>query len=371
MSKFLYKKCHLYFEANSAVLCNDLCFGMINLGLDLSFIENSLNKINVKTFIKNNKHSFFIKSLESEKNKRFISVDQFIQSKKIFLLDSVVQANIIHFFLNIKNNLITYKIRRKELEMWFCFSVILFSLLRELDPIMITVKIIPISLSMDYAYKDSLFILSKGLTFRNTGFSDIISIAFFKSIFVGFRNREKGVLLKFAKTFNLKTLLLEPPLLNAHFFKVSLNKHEKSLFRLEAILGICSKSYLVKKLISKGASDIQIQSILNENMYSEKILFISNYKNLEYLKEVLFKFGYAKRILLFNIEVEELMSRVVAISLSKIQKQKICRVTEYLFGNNILKVEIFKQDLKNISQSKKYSQNIIREDILSVWRKWK
>ncbi|MBH1989174.1 MAG: DUF111 family protein [Myxococcaceae bacterium] len=84
--------------------------------------------------------------------------------------------------------------------------------------------------------------------------------------------------------------------------------------------------------------------------------------------EAIFIVGNTSEARVHLIEQHQLQKRVSSVTLGSQQKLKICRITETLFGDRIIRVDPFPEDLRSICQSTQQAQEIVRADILDAWR---
>ena len=85
--------------------------------------------------------------------------------------------------------------------------------------------------------------------------------------------------------------------------------------------------------------------------------------------EVLLILGQASEVYLNFTDQHSLQKKIISVTLGLGQKQQVCRVTEYFWGDRVLRVDPLPEDLINLSKSTGNPQEIIRADVLSAWKK--
>lgn len=195
---------------------------------------------------------------------------------------------------------------------------------------------------------------------------DPLSIAVLKTCVTSFSARGESILREFISYGN-------PPVRALWCQKIS-NKYQVAMDLTLEISSWIKNSDTIPELIFDlnkiGAKKIWTTQIMNHaNSWQSCLHVIVRESEKNSIIEYIFRTGLASEIEIKNIEQISLQKRIVAVTLNKQQKQQTCRLTEYLLAEKILWADPLREDLEIISKSTSYSQEIIREDVLSIWKK--
>lgn len=277
------------------------------------------------------------------------------------------QTSIILFkkiFNLLKSNEYTFKKEEKEQLNEYCI------LIQELNPIAITSTYPPLSFSNEsQEFTNILLNLSLGIPICEHAWPgptcDPLIMAILKICVSNFSTRGDNVLTKFAicndppiRAMWCQKITQTSPVANS---MIEISSHIKDTDKIPELI------YNLDKL---GARKIWTNQILDQGIFMKTyVQLITCESEKEFIIEAIFRFGLASEIQIKNIEQYSLDKRIIAIPLGRQQKQRTCRLTEYLLGEKVLWADPLKEDLEIISQSIGYSQEIVREDVLSVWKK--
>jgi uncharacterized protein (DUF111 family) len=194
---------------------------------------------------------------------------------------------------------------------------------------------------------------------------DAAGLALLKTCVSSFGPRSESVLLKLGTAH-------KPPL-RALWCQRELSANTKNS-RLVELSAIISNHHLISELMHRlhqlGAKKTWTTAISEQGTEARTLVTtITTEHDQPRATEMLMIMGEASEVFARIIEQERLSKRMISVVLGKSQKQQVCRVTEYLWGEKILRADPLLEDLQALSKTTGHPQDVMRADVLSAWKK--
>ena len=251
-------------------------------------------------------------------------------------------------------------------------------LLTDLDPKAISATRIPLSFDPQHPGRTVLLKLSEFVPIYETEWPgssfDILSLALLKICVSHFGVRGESRLIKMGLSSQpeIRALWCEPaPLATRSILGPSAEPRVASLLEISALI---TNPNLIPEITHRlnqiGAKKTWTTQILEQGTQPKTLftLIISEADQHQAI-EVLLILGQASEVYLNFTDQHSLQKKIISVTLGLGQKQQVCRVTEYFWGDRVLRVDPLPEDLINLSKSTGNPQEIIRADVLSAWKK--
>ncbi len=242
-------------------------------------------------------------------------------------------------------------------------------LLRELDPGAVSASRIPIAIAPSDPAAGVLLNLSQGLPVYEASYPaptcDAPALALLKTCVSYFGPRGESVLLKLG--------VGHKPAVRALWCQRELVSNTKSS-RLVQLSAVIANHHLLPELTHRlsqlGAKRIWTTAVMESGTAAKSLVTaITSEADQPRAVEMFMIMGEASEVNTHVVEQERLSKRVISVVLGKSQKQQVCRVTEYLLGEKILRADPVQEDLETLAKASSQPQDVIRADILSAWKK--
>lgn len=269
-----------------------------------------------------------------------------------------------------------------------CESVVFSALIQDLNPFEITSTFLPLSefhmeSNLDW-YACLLSLIEEVPTYecaQPAPYSEPLAVAMLKSIVNRFGPRGYSTLLKTgvgavknSSQYALLTRALwcEPSQVASRTTQaLSQVPSVSPLLLVKGILGVqVDQRELYRRLVSLGAQAVFTLQVLDQTMATRTMLTAHvPHIQVDSVIEALLVTGEATEVATFPVEYHSLQRRIVTVALGSEQKREYCRVTEFVWGNKVIRVEPLSEDLANLVKATGFSQDAIRSDVLMAWRK--
>ncbi|MBL4818235.1 MAG: hypothetical protein JKY15_03245 [Deltaproteobacteria bacterium] len=127
---------------------------------------------------------------------------------------------------------------------------------------------------------------------------------------------------------------------------------------------------LSHRLTQLGAQQVSNTAVTDQHNHGKTLFTVIAPESAQYqIIEAMLIIGQSPDVMIKHIERQSLHKRVISVVLGKSQKQQVCRVTEYLWGDKILRADPLQEDLEALSRASGHPQDIIRADVLAAWKR--
>jgi len=266
------------------------------------------------------------------------------------------------------------------------------SMIAQLDPAAISVSKVPLKwppCSPTLDIKGWLLTLLKGIpSYESADLGvacDLVGLAVLKTFAASFGVRGEGQLLKIGTGVSVKSdnprrafcraSLAELPVISTHEYNNNLAPLlSRPRIKIEAtVCGPLDKEDLLRRLKHLGADAVHVMQIVSEGgffSHNMRIHCFADFRNSQDIIEVLLVVGGATEVMSSPVECHQLTKRIVVVPLGGGQSLKSCKVVEWRLGDRVVRVDPDLTDLMALAKASAFSQDSIRADVLSSWRRW-
>ncbi len=258
-----------------------------------------------------------------------------------------------------------------------CEVVAFCALLTQLDPSVITASILPISsppLKKDAefdAHSWLLTITSELPTYERAWpapYSDVVGAALLKAIAASFGARGDSCLFKMGVGLPRIFIAHSPILCRALLCKnksTRLSAQRDRVEQVQAELAPHSDLQMVKhQLTMLGATSLRI-GFSAADFACPTLSLLLPASSLQQALHIIFTIGGAKDATTSSVERHSLSQREIAVPYGRGQTEQQCRITEWMYGEDVVRVEPNQDDIAIISQKTGFSHDAIRSDVMS------
>lgn len=216
--------------------------------------------------------------------------------------------------------------------------------------------------------------------------SNVVGLALLKSFAASFGVRGESTILKTGLGISVRSckgIRAEVRASLCDFPRISSHQADRktspllvqSSVKIETRLGAAvDGEALVRRLIHLGGTSIRLFHEVTPNSPFTNTFGLScvaGNSQLNNILEALLVLGSAPDVVCYPVEQHRLQKKTTALPYGRHQSEAVCKVNEWKLGGETVRVEADADDVASIADTHGFSQESVRADVMSAWKRWK